>query len=99
VGTSEQGSEPSDKISSGIAGFDEITLQQKHAELAIAEARLRIEAASTEQALREADLQRILNARATATEFDRVETLGRASRRGGEGVVPVSTRQVSPGRR
>jgi circadian clock protein KaiC len=72
-------------------------LQQKHAELAIAEARLRIQAASTEQALREADLQRVLSARATATEFDRVETLGRASRRGGESlVVPVSTPEAVP---
>jgi circadian clock protein KaiC len=70
-------------------------LQQKHAELAIAEARLRIEAASTEQALREADLQRILSARTMAIEFEQAETLGRASRRGGEGmVVPVSTRQA-----
>jgi hypothetical protein len=76
-------------------------LQQKHAELAVAESRLRIEAAATERALREADLQRVLSARATATEFERVETLGRASRRGGEGLLaPVSTRALArdPGR-
>ncbi len=62
-------------------------LQQKQAELALAESRLRIEAARTEQALREADLQRVLGARVALKELDRVETVERASRRGGESTL------------
>jgi circadian clock protein KaiC len=63
-------------------------LEQKHAELALAEARLRIEAARSEQALREADLERILAARVALKELDRAETVERVSRRGGESLVP-----------
>jgi circadian clock protein KaiC len=63
-------------------------LRQKQAELALAEARVRIEAARTEQALREADLQQILGARTAAEDVERVETVERTSRRGG-GSVPV----------
>jgi circadian clock protein KaiC len=60
-------------------------LRQKQAELSLAETRLRIEAARTEQALREADLQRILDTRMAAKEVERVETVERTNRRGGDG--------------
>jgi circadian clock protein KaiC len=59
-------------------------LRQKQAELALAETRVRIEAARTEQALREADLHRIVAARSAAKEVQRVETVERSSRRGGD---------------
>ncbi|MEO7037905.1 MAG: circadian clock protein KaiC [Polyangiaceae bacterium] len=59
-------------------------LRQKQAELALAETRVRIIAADTELAVREADLHRIMTARSVAKELDRVETVERTSRRGGE---------------
>jgi circadian clock protein KaiC len=73
-------------------------LRQKQAELALAEARVRIEAARTEQALREADLQRILGARTAEEDVERVETVERRSRRGGT-PVPVPAKRRSPVRR
>jgi circadian clock protein KaiC len=64
-------------------------VRQKQAELALAEIRVRIEAARTEQALCEADLARVLGARTVANEVARVETVELTSRRGGE-AVPLS---------
>lgn len=66
-------------------------LNQKRAELALAEARIRIRAARTEQALREADLARIVAEREIATESERTERVERTSRRGGERVPAAVT--------
>lgn len=74
-------------------------LRQKQAELALAEVRVRIEAAKTEQALREADLERIFAARRATKEVDRVETVERANRRGSEGTATLSLPEKSPKRR
>ena len=84
-----------------LAALTESHLRQKQAELALAETRVRIEAARTEQALREADLQRILAARIAATEVERVETSERTSRRDGAGAPPPasSSKRRSRGRR
>jgi circadian clock protein KaiC len=71
-------------------------LRQKQAELALAETRVRIEAAHTEKALREADLERVLRARVAATEVARIEAVERTNRREGYG---ESTTAVSDGRR
>jgi circadian clock protein KaiC len=73
-------------------------LRQKQAELALAEARVRIEAARTEQALCEANLERITGARLAAKEVDRVETVERARRRGAE-PDPASVLRRVRGRR
>ncbi len=73
------------------AAVTESRRRQKLAELALAEARVRVEAASTEQSVREDDLQRVLAARVTAKEVDRVETVERRTRRGGEEPDPSTT--------
>lgn len=70
-------------------GLADSRLQEKQAELALSEARLRIEAARAEQALREADLARILAARIAADEISRVETVERSHRRGADPLTPA----------
>jgi circadian clock protein KaiC len=82
------------------ATLAESHLRQKQAELALAEARVRIEAARTEQALCEANLDRIMAARLAAKEVNRVETVERAHRRGAEGESkPASALRRARGRR
>ncbi|MEO6603595.1 MAG: circadian clock protein KaiC [Polyangiaceae bacterium] len=66
----------------------ESQLRQKQAELALAETRARIVAAHTEQAVREAELNRIQTARVVAKEVARVEGVERTSRRGGDAASP-----------
>lgn len=61
----------------------ESILKQKQAELALVETRVRVEAARTEQVMREADLRRIMDARRALNEVARAETVERATRRGG----------------
>jgi circadian clock protein KaiC len=88
MGTLRWERENEDKRMHRIAVTDS-HLRQKQAELSLAETRVRIEAARTEQALREADLQRILDSRVAAKEVERVETVERTNRRGGNGSKPV----------
>ncbi len=63
-------------------------LDRKQAELALAESRLRVEAARADQALHEAMLERLRVARAATEEGDRLEVEERSTRRGGD--VPSS---------
>ncbi|HMI89206.1 MAG TPA: hypothetical protein VK550_34240 [Polyangiaceae bacterium] len=84
MGTLRWERENEDRHAHRIA-LTESHLRQKQAELSLAETRVRIEAGHTEQALREADLQRILDSRVAAKEVERVETVERTNRRGGNG--------------
>jgi circadian clock protein KaiC len=63
-------------------------LNQRQAELALAEARVRVEAARTEQALREAVLERLRLTGLAVKEADRVELAERTTLRGGESAPP-----------
>jgi circadian clock protein KaiC len=60
-------------------------LQEKQAELELAESRVRIEAANTELAVREAALARILAARSNAKQAALAEAVERKKRRGSSG--------------
>ncbi len=77
------------------AAVAELHMHEKHAELALAETHVRVEAARVEQAVREADLERIIAARLASTETDRTERVELKSRRGG--VTPG--KRPLPGRR
>jgi circadian clock protein KaiC len=70
----------------------ELQMSEKHAELALAETRLRIEAARTEESVRLADLSRIVASRAVKREEARVEKVELSSRRGGNAVAEPAAR-------
>lgn len=78
-----------------VAALAELHMHEKHAELALAETHVRVEAARVEQAVREADLERIVAARLATTEIDRTEKVELRSRRGGT----TQTKRPLPGRR
>lgn len=71
-----------------ILAVSESDLQQKQAELALAETRVRVEAVRIEQALREATLERIAATRRVAGEVLLLETAERKTRRGGDVTSP-----------
>lgn len=72
-----------------LASLAEADLNQKRAELALAQARVRVEASRSEQVMREADLQRILRVRHAVLEVERNDTAELTMLRGGEEVSEV----------
>jgi len=79
------------------AELSESELRQRRAELAVTETRIRVEAARTEQAMREAELGRIVATRLAANEAEDAVAVERSTRRGGsrapEAVAPGAKRR------